>query len=769
MSATTRIQSLLGAAIGCGLLFGSPLSAQELLYSITQASPSASSLSQRQGSPTVSFQSTDGSQLVVGEQVQVALPDGGVSVGTVTLEHSETPLNALTMAPTSGTKVIALEPGKSLDIHINADAIVGMTFSDYRQQKFYRSVLDENGSGVLAEEDNGQYVCAHFPVHNDSAQAAAEIDLADAPSLATVMNLQSRPGATNVLYIDYWGGSLSASAWSSGTINYDAYSLDSSSAFSSTERYYMYQAWAETAEDYAPFDVNVTTRASVFAATGNSNKSRIIATTDATRDSYGLCNNCGGVAYVGTYGGSVLYQTGWTFNSDLTSMGMTHSHEAGHQMGLLHDGISSLSYYSGHGDWGPVMGAPFGKRYVQWSKGEYPNANLFEDDFQIIHNKLGTLDDDVGDTVVQAEVLGSSTDIIRNIKPAGAVGNPDNDYDYFKFTVGSTGGTVDIEIAPQLGLDMMQNAGGEDRAANLAIEAIFWKAGVTELIEDIQPGDNVPLRPNTNKLTYAGELTGGTYNLRVHNRSPDSDWSTGFGEWGHGGNYRLKLTVNNNPSQLCNGKVVTVDLENGDVPSSGNDVILGTNGADVINGGAGYDIICGLDGDDIINGGSGSDWIDGGDGDDTINGGDGNDKIYGGRDSDVMHGDDGNDRLYGQGARDIIYGDDGDDKIYGGQNNDDLFGGNGNDRIWGETGNDLVLGGNGDDSWLDGGDHNDRVSGQGGNDIVRGGDGADEVYGGPGNDDVRAQAGNDRVTDGGQGIDSCQVAPGIDAVSVRCE
>jgi serralysin len=49
-----------------------------------------------------------------------------------------------------------------------------------------------------------------------------------------------------------------------------------------------------------------------------------------------------------------------------------------------------------------------------------------------------------------------------------------------------------------------------------------------------------------------------------------------------------------------------------------NDWLLGTSGADIINGGAGNDKIFGLDGDDTINGGVGKDMLYGGAGKDTF-------------------------------------------------------------------------------------------------------------------------------------------------------
>ena len=61
--------------------------------------------------------------------------------------------------------------------------------------------------------------------------------------------------------------------------------------------------------------------------------------------------------------------------------------------------------------------------------------------------------------------------------------------------------------------------------------------------------------------------------------------------------------------------------------SSGDDIIVGTTGADNLNGGAGSDTLSGGDGSDRLNGGSGTDTLDGGSGSDILNGDSGNDTL----------------------------------------------------------------------------------------------------------------------------------------------
>ncbi len=165
----------------------------------------------------------------------------------------------------------------------------------------------------------------------------------------------------------------------------------------------------------------------------------------------------------------------------------------------------------------------------------------------------------------------------------------------------------------------------------------------------------------------------------------------------------------------CNGLEVTVNLALGDVPTAGDDVILGTDGPDVIEAGDGADVICGGDGDDIIRAGKGGDWIDAGAGDDTVAGGKGHDTINGGEGNDDLRGDKGRDTINGGEGNDDLRGDEGQDTINGGEGNDVLRGGTKADVLNGDAGDDNLGGGKGTDI-LDGGIGIDEFNGGGGTD-----------------------------------------------------
>ena len=166
-------------------------------------------------------------------------------------------------------------------------SVESLFITDAKNNKIYRVDLDAMGQGELVEQDLSRYQCAEFPEahsHSFSHQEPGVSELT--PDLTALQNLQSRPGATNTIYINNWGGTLTGTRWndaynSGNAINYDPFDKDGNTAsFSDNERYLMWLAWKEMAEDYAPFDVNVTTSQAVYDATPVINRSQIIATTN---------------------------------------------------------------------------------------------------------------------------------------------------------------------------------------------------------------------------------------------------------------------------------------------------------------------------------------------------------------------------------------------------------------------------------------------------------------------------------------------------------
>ncbi|MFI5761130.1 FG-GAP-like repeat-containing protein [Streptomyces sp. NPDC051563] len=115
-------------------------------------------------------------------------------------------------------------------------------------------------------------------------------------------------------------------------------------------------------------------------------------------------------------------------------------------------------------------------------------------------------------------------------------------------------------------------------------------------------------------------------------------------------------TVTLSVSAGCHGLAATITgngIVNG---TSGADVIVTGNGNDAVSGNGGNDTICTFGGNDAVSGGSGNDYLDGGDGNDAISGGSGNDTVQGGAGDDALSGGSGNDTVIGGAGSDILSG-----------------------------------------------------------------------------------------------------------------
>ena len=265
----------------------------------------------------------------------------------------------------------------------------------------------------------------------------------------------------------------------------------------------------------------------------------------------------------------------------------------------------------------------------------------------------------------------------------------------------------------------------------------------------------------------AGTLTSfSAYDLRVDQASGAYDWLFGYdmsvavddfgGLWASGTVTDYFSGWYGVPYLAVSGvQVPFVDLLNASLTYSlgddaavirqafaGNDTILGSDYADVLDGFDGSDTISAYAGDDLVFGEAGYDWVNGGAGNDSIYGGTGNDTVDGNIGYDWLSGDDGEDTIYGGADGDVIDGGYGNDWLSGDDGNDVAYGGLGNDNIAGGYGNDVAHGGLGIDT----------VAGGYGNDWVGGGAGKDTLRGGAGRDtfvfDAKANTANiDRIVD----------------------
>jgi hypothetical protein len=265
----------------------------------------------------------------------------------------------------------------------------------------------------------------------------------------TLPLLSSRPGATAKLFLDF-NGNFQASWGGWSNVNTPAYDTDGNAgSFSAGEQNAIYEIWQRVAEDYAPFNIDVTT------IDPGSRADRVVAQIAIGgnwSDWYG--SSAGGVAYVGGFNNSAP-NVGYVFEDAMANGNAKYtaeavSHEAGHLFGLSHQAKwsgSTLveSYHSGTGDWAPIMGVGYYVTRSTWHNGATPSGpTAYQDDLAIItsaSNGFGYVTDDYGGTIGTASGLPISG---TSVSLTGLIGRS-NDVDVFSFITG--GGTVNFNLA----------------------------------------------------------------------------------------------------------------------------------------------------------------------------------------------------------------------------------------------------------------------------------------------------------------------------------
>ena len=202
------------------------------------------------------------------------------------------------------------------------------------------------------------YVCAAPSVQQGSSSAWGYTGTTLAAPYADSQTflLHSKPGATKVIYLCFTGFTTGGTAWnasytSGANIVTPPYDIDGNpSAFSTTELANIQNIWLSVAEDYAPFDVDVTTQDPGVEAL------RKTSTTDAY---YGIrvciggssldwyCYTAGGVAYLNSFDWDTDTPA-FVFPAQLGTgnpkfVAEAAAHEAGHTLGLHHDGLTASS------------------------------------------------------------------------------------------------------------------------------------------------------------------------------------------------------------------------------------------------------------------------------------------------------------------------------------------------------------------------------------------------------------------------------------------
>jgi autotransporter-associated beta strand protein len=391
----------------------------------------------------------------------------------------------------------------------------------------------------LHADSKGQlfYACELVPADIASGDPAAADVIAESigptdPSpfdTSQAFLLHSRPGANRVIYLDFNGHiDNTPGNWTEGAYA-PPFDVDGDeTTFNATELNRIIGVWQRVAEDFAMYDINVTTEDPGIEALRKTNSSDAVygirvCIGGSSSDWYS--GGAGGVAFVGSFDSSNDVPC-WVFPKSLgnseKNIAEAASHEVGHSLGLSHDGIEGgTGYYSGHGNWAPIMGVSYSKPISQWSKGEYANPNNPQDDLAVMLTQGAVYrPDDHGGAVATATRLSSDA---SGITVSGVIERT-TDLDFFR--VDAVGGSLAISATPA------------PRGGNLRVEVKLYDAAGTLL----QTATSADTSAGTQPVTLTRTVSAGVFYFSVDGIGNGDPLTTGYSDYASLGQYNASVT-----------------------------------------------------------------------------------------------------------------------------------------------------------------------------------------------------------------------------------
>jgi hypothetical protein len=208
-------------------------------------------------------------------------------------------------------------------------------------------------------------------------------------------------------------------------------------SFSTTEQALIQRIWLRVAEDYAAFDVDITTEAP--KTTAGKTGVTIMVTSRVI--------GSGGYAYLNAFSALKLAPApAFCFQNKLANaekpIAECLSHEVGHTLGLGHQGTNSAAHYGGQGSgetaWAPIMGVSYYKSLSHGAKGEFNGATNQDDVYAVMARQgLSPRADDHGNKADKAtRVAGTVSKGWLASAVNGVIESP-TDVDTFSFTAGA--------------------------------------------------------------------------------------------------------------------------------------------------------------------------------------------------------------------------------------------------------------------------------------------------------------------------------------------
>jgi hypothetical protein len=391
------------------------------------------------------------------------------------------------------------------------------------------------------DSQGGVYYADRYTVDKSHGAMSGKAGTPGAQALTakSVLKLHSNPGAHKTIFVDFTGGVIKDTAWNrtAGVTSWNARPYDSDNkpkSFSEAEIAAMAEIWRRISEDYAPFNVDVTTEA---PDTMGANTNWIMVTNSMAGNNKSLPEpDSGSVSYMNVSGFSHTgyYSPALVYYNNLASPGSiaeASSHAVGHLYGLSHDSNPG-SGVRGNGSvsWSPIMGlGPF-SNVTQWSKGGYDGAVNPQNDIGILVGALDMRRDDHDDsyfdtgTSLQVDPLGRvtastpATDPDNSQSANKGVIEAQDDVDIFVFKSGA--GMVDLTVSPA----WLVFDSGHPRGANLDVQLTLFDANGKKLAK------NNPL--NETDSSIKTQVSAGRYVLEVAAAGNAAGSHTAYGSLG---------------------------------------------------------------------------------------------------------------------------------------------------------------------------------------------------------------------------------------------
>lgn len=301
--------------------------------------------------------------------------------------------------------------------------------------------IDLPGACALPPAESSLLPAEEFSTPEPSDPQAAVYPLSSIP------NLHSRPGATAKFFLDF-DGNFDPVWGAYSNITTPVYDRDGDAAtFSDSELSTIQEIWQRVSEDFAPFNVDVTTQ-----DPGNfSNNVGLRAAIGGNGSWYG---SAGGVAYINTFT-NYIANTVYVFSANLGNgngkyVAEATSHEYGHALGLLHQSIYDAqgnlvaTYSQGDANLAPIMGVGYYSARSTWANGTTNSPTTYQDNLAVVSNGtngFGYVADDHGNTSFAA----SNLSVSGNNRSGSGLIEQMSDVDYFAFSSGA--GAVSLTVS----------------------------------------------------------------------------------------------------------------------------------------------------------------------------------------------------------------------------------------------------------------------------------------------------------------------------------